>query len=543
MYKDKRIALIVPALNEEDSIKKVLSSCPAYVDRIVVADNGSEDGTAEVAAAGGAEVVLEPVRGYGAACLAAIAALKADPPDVVVFANGDASENLAQMDRLLTPITNKGYDFVVGSRTQGEVESGALSPAQRYGNRLAVFLINLVWGKKFTDLGPFRALTWNALERLAMSDGDFGWTVEMQIKAARLGLKTRDVPVAYLKRRAGASKISGTVGGTLKAGMKILGWIGREAVRDGKYHALGAVSYGAAVILVLCHLFNRKIFEIGGRPMYLADFMVFVLVFAFGMYRFFLKDHRYQKIRIQVIVWLYLIFWGVMPYVMGITVPGLGGAGSMWPAIHVIGSAMFFVYGFLMLFFGRRLDCGWNCPCVATRETVGFAFRRMTPKSNFWWKLRLVKYIFLAFLLVYLGWLILDPDHAYERVGTYYYTVLTESYYFSYLFLPFFGNRSYCRVMCPYAALWGLYSYLGLYRIEADSRKCLQCGKCEAVCDMGIPIMDFVSRGRINTVECMGCGRCVNVCPAGVLEIKSAWRFMEPLFARVFSVLRKDPLL
>jgi len=139
-------------------------------------------------------------------------------------------------------------------------------------------------------------------------------------------------------------------------------------------------------------------------------------------------------------------------------------------------------------------------------------------------------------MLVYLGWIIFDPVHAYEKVGIYYYTVLAESYYFSYLFFPLFGNRSYCRILCPYAALWGLYSYLGFYRIEADGDKCLKCGKCESVCDMGIPVMEFVKRGRIKTVECMGCGRCVNACPAGILKIKSAWEFVRPLLnmSRVF---------
>lgn len=539
MFKDKKTALVIPALNESQGVKKVILNTPDYVDSIIVADNGSEDNTAETAASLGAEVVSAYPRGYGSACLAALEHLKKDPPDIVVFANGDASENLSQMDSLLTPLASGRLDLVIGSRKKGSVEKGALSLVQRFGNMLACFLIYLIWGKRFMDLGPFRAITWEALEGLSMKDPDFGWTVEMQIKAARMGLRTKEVPVDYLKRRSGVSKISGTIKGTVMAGSKILWWIFKEALRDRKYLSFGAVSYSAAVLLVLAHIFNRKIFEVGNRPIYLSDFLVFLLVFAFGVYRFSLKDDTYQKVRIHVIVWLYLIFWGIMPYVMGITVPGLDGGRSMWPAIHVIGSAMFFIYGFLMLFFGRRLDCGWNCPCVATRETVGFAFRRMTPNNRLWWKLRYIKYIFLAFLFVYLGWLIFDPVHAYEKVGAYYYTVLTESYYFSYLFLPLFGNRSYCRIVCPYAALWGLYSYMGFYRIEAHGDNCLGCGKCESVCDMGIPIREFVKKGRIKTVECMGCGRCVNVCPAGILKIKSAWEFIRPVINRSKTMLRQ----
>ena len=533
MYAGKKIALIIPALNEAHNIRQVIGSCPGFVDRIVVADNGSQDRTGDIAARAGAEVVPASPRGYGSACLSAIRHLGNDPPDIVVFACGDGSDDLSLMDRLLIPIVKKNYDLVLGSRRLGRAEPGALTPMQRAGNMLAVFLIDLIWAKKFTDLGPFRAIKWEALKRLSMSDPDFGWTVEMQIKAVRSGLRTKEVPVDYRRRQGGKSKVSGTVAGTLSAGRKILGWILIEAIRDRKYLSLGFVSYLSIIGMVAAHIFNRPIFSIRGHTMYLVDFMVFLLVFGFGVYRFFLKDHPYQKVRIHVIVWLYLIFWGIMPYLFGLTVPVIPGGRSMWPAIHVVGSLMFFAYGSLMLFFGKRLDCGWNCPCVATRETVGFAFRRMTPKNRLWWRLRYLKYPFLAFMLVYLAWMLIDPAHAYNKVGHSYYTLLTESYYFSYLFLPLFGNRSYCRILCPYAALWGIYSRIGLYRIEAASDRCAKCGLCESVCDMGIPIMDLVEKkGRINTVECMGCSRCVNVCPRGVLEIKSAWALLESAFTK-----------
>ncbi len=533
MYAAKKIALVIPALDEASNIRQVIESCPGFVDRIVVADNGSQDQTGDIAARSGAEVVLARTKGYGSACLSAIRHLEADPPDIVVFACGDGSDDLSLMDRLLDPIVKKNYDLVLGSRRLGRAEPGALTPMQKAGNWLATFLIDLIWAKKFTDLGPFRAIKWEALERLSMSDPDFGWTVEMQIKAARSGLRTKEVPVDYKRRQGGKSKVSGTVIGSLRAGEKILGWILMEAIRDRKYLSLGFISYVSIIAMVAAHVFNRPIFSIEGHTMYLADFMVFLLVFGFGVYRFFLKDHPYQKVRIHVIVWLYMIFWGVMPYVFGFKVPMITGGWVMWPAMHVVGSLMFFGYGFLMLFFGKRLDCGWNCPCVATRETVGFAFRRMTPKNRLWWRLRYLKYLSLAFMLIYLAWMLIDQAHAYNKVGHYYYTLLTESYYFSYLFLPLFGNRSYCRICCPYAALWGIYSRIGMYRIEADSKRCAKCGLCESVCDMGIPIRELIEKeGQINTVECMGCGRCVNVCPRGVLEIKSAWALVESVFTR-----------
>ncbi len=535
MYQNRKIAVIIPALNEAETIAQVVSSLPEFVDWIVVADNGSEDQTARKAKEAGATVVLAPRRGYGSACLKALEYLAPFPPDIVVFMDGDGSDDPSQLEDLLLPIVEGRYDLVLASRSLGNTEPGALTPLQRFGNWLASWLIELIWARKYTDLGPYRAISWQALKKLKMSDPDFGWTVEMQIKAARLGLRVKEIPANYRRRQGGQSKVSGTISGSFLAGKKILGWIIKEAVRDRKYLSLGFFSYLALLGLVLAHIYNRPLFEIRGQRMYLAEFLVFVYVLLFGIYRFFLKDHPYQKVRIHVIVWLYLIFWGLMPYFFGFKVPTLEGGQALWPAIHVIGSFMFFAYGFLMIFFGRRLDCGWNCPCVATRETVGFAFRRMTVRSKLWWRLRYLKYAFLALLLLYLGYIFFDPGEAYSKVGRFYYQILTETYYLSYLFLPLWGNRSYCRVMCPYAALWGIYSYLGFYRIEAESERCLECGLCETVCDMGIPIREYVKKGRIKTVECMGCARCVNVCPQGVLRIKSAWAYMERVWEKLFG--------
>ena len=537
MYRGKRVAVVIPALNEAETIGQVVRSCPEFVDLVVVADNGSEDETARRAEEAGAKVVHAPRRGYGSACLAALDYLRQDPPEIVVFMDGDGSDDPSQMEELVRPVAEGRYDLVLASRSLGRAEPGALTPVQRFGNWLSTWLIDLIWAKKFTDLGPFRAISWEALERLEMSDPDFGWTVEMQIKAARLGLKAKEIPAHYRRRRGGKSKVSGTVSGSLLAGKKILAWILKEALRDRKFLSLGFISYLALLGLVLAHFFNRPLLTIRGQPLYLVDALVFAYVFSFGLYRFFHPDHPYQKLRLHVIVWLYLIFWGVMPYLLGLRVPTLEGGSVPFPAIHVIGSLMFFLYGALMLFFGRRLDCGWNCPCVATRETVGFAFRRMTPRSKLWWRLRYLKYAFLFLLLVYLGFILLEPAKAYQKVGHLYYSLLTETYYLSFLFLPLWGNRSYCRVMCPYAALWGIYSYLGFYRIEAKRERCTGCGLCEKVCDMGIPVREYVARGRIKTVECMGCGRCVNVCPHGVLRIKSAWAYLERPLSRLLGDL------
>jgi glycosyltransferase involved in cell wall biosynthesis len=219
MRNGRRIGVVIPARDEERAIATVVAAIPAWVDSIVVADNGSRDRTAEVARAAGARVVSEPRTGYGAACLAAIAALP--EVDIVVFADGDNSDHPEDMADLADPIIAGRADLVIGSRVLGVAERGALSPQQRWGNWLATRLIRLFWGARFTDLGPFRAISRDALDRLAMADRTWGWTVEMQIKSAEHGLRAIEVPVRY-RRRIGVSKISGTVLGVARAGAKIL---------------------------------------------------------------------------------------------------------------------------------------------------------------------------------------------------------------------------------------------------------------------------------------------------------------------------------
>jgi glycosyltransferase involved in cell wall biosynthesis len=222
------VGVIIPALNEEAALPVVLSGIPRWVARVIVADNGSTDATAAVARAHGAHVVHVPQRGYGRACLAAIAALPADI-DVVVFIDGDASDAPGEMAALLAPLADGAADFVIGSRALGERERGSLTPQQIFGNALACLLMRLIWGARFTDLGPFRAIRRSTLQQLQMADENYGWTVEMQIKAAQHGVASTEVPVSY-KRRIGVSKVSGTVRGVIGAGTKILYVIGREAL-------------------------------------------------------------------------------------------------------------------------------------------------------------------------------------------------------------------------------------------------------------------------------------------------------------------------
>jgi glycosyltransferase involved in cell wall biosynthesis len=217
------VDVVIPAFNEEASLPRVLAAIPRdRVRRVVVADNNSSDATAEVARAGGAEVEPAPVQGYGSACLAGLGRLRrSGPPEIVVFLDADFSDHPEELPLLLAPLLAGEADLTIGSRVLGSRERGALLPQARAGNLVACTLIRLLYGHRYTDLGPFRAITWEALEKVEMRDPDYGWTAEMQVKALRQKLRVAEVPVSY-RKRIGISKITGTVTGSFKAGCKIL---------------------------------------------------------------------------------------------------------------------------------------------------------------------------------------------------------------------------------------------------------------------------------------------------------------------------------
>lgn len=223
---ERNIKVIIPAYNEEDSIANVVSDVPDIVDEVIVVSNNSTDKTEENAAKAGATVLKEPRRGYGYACLKGMQHIsdQENNPDIVVFLDGDYSDYPEQLTEIIAPIINDDIDFVIGARVKELREVGSMTPQQVFGNWLATFLMKLFFGAKFTDLGPFRAIKYERLLGLNMEDKTYGWTVEMQLKAIKQKLTYKEIPVKY-RNRIGVSKVSGTVKGSILAGVKILGWI------------------------------------------------------------------------------------------------------------------------------------------------------------------------------------------------------------------------------------------------------------------------------------------------------------------------------
>ena len=232
MVNTKNIKVIIPAYNEQDAIAKVIREIPNIVSEVIVVDNNSTDETSKVAQEAGATVLFQPKKGYGYACLMGIDYVKnsKEKTDIIVFLDGDYSDYPEELTKLVNPIIHEDIDFVIGARVKNLREKGAMTPQQIFGNNLATFLMKLFFNAKFSDLGPFRAIKYEKLLALKMEDKTYGWTVEMQLKVLKQKMTYVEIPVNY-KNRIGVSKVSGTVKGTIMAGIKIIGWIFKYAFK------------------------------------------------------------------------------------------------------------------------------------------------------------------------------------------------------------------------------------------------------------------------------------------------------------------------
>ncbi|MCL8007026.1 glycosyltransferase family 2 protein [Gelidibacter japonicus] len=220
------IKVIIPAYNEAESIGLVINEIPSVVNEVIVVNNNSTDKTAEVAQNAGATVLTESQMGYGYACLKGMEYIStlSEKPEIIVFMDGDYSDYPEELTKIVAPILEDNIDFVIGSRVKRLQEKGSMTPQQHFGNWLATFLMRVLFGANFTDLGPFRAIKYQKLLDLKMQDKTYGWTIEMQLKALKQNLTYIEIPVKY-KKRIGVSKVSGTIKGTIFAGVKILGWV------------------------------------------------------------------------------------------------------------------------------------------------------------------------------------------------------------------------------------------------------------------------------------------------------------------------------
>lgn len=228
------IKVIIPAYNEANSIANVINDIPNIVDEIIVVNNNSTDDTAKNASQSGATVLFESQKGYGYACLKGMAYIArfdtVQRPDIIVFLDGDYSDYPEELTKIIEPILKDNVDFVIGARVKRLREQGSMTPQQVFGNWLATLLMKLMFGSKFTDLGPFRAIKYDQLLALNMEDKTYGWTVEMQLKALKQKLSYVEIPMTY-RNRIGVSKVSGTVKGSIFAGIKILGWIFKYSIK------------------------------------------------------------------------------------------------------------------------------------------------------------------------------------------------------------------------------------------------------------------------------------------------------------------------
>jgi polyferredoxin len=266
-------------------------------------------------------------------------------------------------------------------------------------------------------------------------------------------------------------------------------------------------------------------------PIWLNRYTEYAIILGFGTWRIMAEKNPYTRKRLMVLVGVVTTLWWLVPWALPFFEPYIGylGTQAVFPSLHTPGTLTFFAVLIAVTLFGRRVICGWGCPCVGIRETVGFPFRHVTPRGELAWRLRHIKWIFFALYMVAIVVLLFPPNSWSVNYMGIFGMIIILPYFASMLLSPVIGNRGYCRYLCPYGATFGALNRIGLYKIEFDADTCNNCGICNQVCDMGIPVLALGrANDKIDVADCMGCGRCVTECPKNSLIFHDARNLLIP---------------
>ena len=266
-------------------------------------------------------------------------------------------------------------------------------------------------------------------------------------------------------------------------------------------------------------------------PIWLNRYTEYGIILAFGLWRIWAEKNPYTRKRFIILTACITVLWWIIPWLFPFVEPYVGFLGTqpVFPALHTPGTVTFFLVLMTVLLFGRRVICGWNCPCVAIREVVGFPFRHKTLRGDWAWKLRHTKWIFFI-LYLGAGYAVMNPLNSWSASFLGFFAMIVALPYFLSMFLsPLIGNRAYCRYLCPFGATFGLLNRVGFFHINYNTHTCIDCGLCEQVCDMGIPVVREGKKfSKVDRADCMGCGRCVSECPAGSLAFHDVRNLLHP---------------
>ncbi|MBC8337331.1 MAG: 4Fe-4S binding protein [Alphaproteobacteria bacterium] len=309
----------------------------------------------------------------------------------------------------------------------------------------------------------------------------------------------------------------------------------------GRYSLGVQVLSMAAFSLAFLGWFNETTLHLWDNPIWLNRYTEHAIILIFGVWRILAEHNPYTRNRLIVLVSVVTVLWWLVPWLFPVFEPYLGnlGAQPVFPSLHTPGTVTIFLVLAAVALFGRRFICGWGCPCVGIRETVGFSFRHVTPRGRLAWRLRHSKWFFFVLYVVAFILLFLPPSAWTAMYFGFFALLVGLTYFGSMLLSPVIGNRGYCRYLCPYGATFGLLNKVGLYRIDFDADTCNDCGVCTQVCDMGIPVLEMArQKGKIDVADCMGCGRCVTECTKNSLVFQDVRNVLRPSYVPDYARLR-----